>query len=133
MRKLSVAVASIVGLAGCQTWGPTWSELSGQRYTRVGLNVAPVLIEQVDGQGAFPNQPGQPIKIEPGRRTIVMQAAPLSPGWAGGTNLETMVLDVEPCKRYYINGRFENPLGPQWSPFIDYVETIAGCSVAVAK
>ena len=28
-----VAAGTIV--AGCQTWGPTWSELSGARYTRV--------------------------------------------------------------------------------------------------
>ena len=44
-----------------------------------------------------------------------------------------MMLDVEPCKRYYINAQFENPITPTWTPVIDYVESIAGCQVPGAK
>jgi hypothetical protein len=34
---------------------------------------------------------------------------------------------VEPCKRYYINAQFDNPVEPSWTPVVDHVETIAGC------
>ena len=32
--KTGCVVAIMLLVAGCQTWGPTWSELSGARYTR---------------------------------------------------------------------------------------------------
>lgn len=128
MRNLLI-VAAVVTVSGCQTWGPTWSEISGRRFTRVEMNVTPTIIERVDNQGAFATGPGMPVRIEPGQRRIVLQAYPLSAGWAGGMDLEVMMLDAEPCRRYYINARFANPLGPAWTPFIDYVETISGCAV----
>ena len=69
------------------------------------------------------------VKIEPGDHSIELSAPPLSPGWTGGTALVTMQLKVEPCKRYYINGTYANPLGMDWTPFIDYVDNISGCTV----
>ncbi len=42
-------------------------------------------------------------------------------------------LTVEPCKRYYINGKYDNRVGVSWQPFIDYEEVIAGCTVTAAK
>ncbi len=119
-------------LSGCATWGPTWSEVTGARFDRIspaGLNVAPVGIEQIDGSGAFPNGPNQPIKIDPGTRRVVVQAVPLSPGWAGGTDLAVFMLNAEPCKRYYINAKFENPLAMTYTTFVGYVENIAGCQL----
>ena len=135
MGKL-IAVGLVLAVSGCATWGPTWSEITGQRFNRVspeGLNTAPTIIVMVDGNSAFPNQPGQPIKVSPGERRVDMRAVPLSPGWTGGTNLVTMPLDAQPCKRYYINAKFENPLGPSWTPFIDFTEDIAGCRVEAPK
>ena len=135
MGKL-IAVGAALALTGCATWGPTWSEITGQRFNRpspAGLNVSPTTISMIDGNGAFPNRPGQPIKVAPGERRVDMRAVPLSAGWAAGTDLVTMQLDAQPCKRYYINAKFENPLGPSWTPFIDFVEDIAGCQVEAAK
>ena len=44
---------------------------------------------------------------------------------------QTLALTLEPCKRYYLNSQFENPVQPRWTPVIDYVETIAGCKAGV--
>ena len=38
-----------------------------------------------------------------------------------------LVLNVEPCKRYYINAQFKNTIATEWTPVIDYVETISLC------
>jgi hypothetical protein len=124
-----MVVAAVLMITGCQTWGPTWSEVSGRRYNLVEMNVAPTMIERVDDQGAFATGPDLPVRIEPGSRRVVLQAYPLSAGWAGGMDVEVMTLDAEPCKRYFINARFANPLGRSWTPFVDYVETISGCIV----
>ena len=59
MRKLSwlmvPAVLAPTFLTGCQTWGPTWSEVTGQRYNVTIANRRPAIIDRVDDQGAFPD------------------------------------------------------------------------------
>ena len=126
--KLLLLAPALLGatlLPGCQTWGPTWSELTGQRYNVTIMNRRPASINMVDNQGAFvdPNL----VRVEPGKHRIVLQA--VAPGWPGGPDLEVMNLDVEPCKRYYLNAQFQNTISPNWTPVVDFVEPIAGCTV----
>ena len=123
MRKTLLLIVPLL-LGGCQTWGPTWSELSGQRYTKVELNRLPTIIERVDNQGAFASQP---IKIEPGKHELVLQGP--TPDRPGGSVLLPYTLVAEPCMRYYINAQYTNPISNSWTPVIDYVEDIAGCKV----
>jgi len=133
MRKLLLlmvpALVAPTMLTGCQTWGPTWSELTGQRYNMTITNRRPAIIDRVDNQGAFtdPNL----IRVEPGERRLVVQGP--APGWAGGPPLHVMMLNVEPCKRYYINAQFENTISMNWIPVVDFVEPIAGCTIPAAK
>ena len=134
MDRIAMLSAPLLAtlLSSCATWGPTWSEVSGQRYERVssaGLNVAPVVIELDDESGAFPNGPRKPIKIEPGTHRVVVQAAPLSAGWTGGTDLVVLMLDAAPCVRYYINAKYTNPLGTSYVPFIGFEERVPGCQI----
>jgi hypothetical protein len=95
MRKLTTC-AMLLLLGSCQTWGPTWSEVTGVRYDVTSLGVGPVLINQVDGSSPG-NTPGQPIRITSGRHTIVLQVIPPS-SVLGLVNLEQIVLDAAPCK-----------------------------------
>ena len=126
MHKTLLLIVPLL-LGGCQTWGPTWSELSGRRITKVEMNRLPTIIERVDGQGAFASHP---IKIEPGKRELVLQGP--TPDRPGGAVLQTYTLVAEPCKRYYINAQYDNPIDNRWTPVIDFVEEIAGCKI-VAK
>lgn len=131
MRRL-IFLALPAALAGCQSWGPTWSEVTGERYFRTEMNTSSTIINTIDGSSPLLT-PGTPTRIEPGRRTLALTAVPLSPGWKGGTDLAYFDLVAEPCKRYYIGARFENPLGPRFTPYLDYVEPIAGCTVTAPK
>ena len=117
-------------LLGCQTWGPTWSELSGQRYPSGEIHKyrRPAIIEHVDDQGAFA---AYPVRMDPGTRRIVLGAP--APGWRGGADLKVFMLDAAPCKRYYINAQFANDVEREWTPVIDYVEDIAGCTIEAKK
>jgi hypothetical protein len=125
MRKVLLAGFAVV-LAGCQTWGPTWSEVTGARYSTGEIQQyrRPAVIERIDDQGAFAQYP---VKIEPGAHRIVLGGP--APGWPGGAELKVFTLDAAPCKRYYINAQFLNNIQPEWSPTIDYVEDIAGCRI----
>ena len=131
MRKtLMLSVVLPLVLCGCQTWGPTWSEVTGARYPsgEIHLFRRPAIIENVDSQSAFP---AMPIKIDPGMRRLVLSAP--APGWPGGSELHVMMLDATPCKRYYINAQFRNQVEREWAPVIDFVEDIAGCKIVTAK
>ena len=125
MRKgmlLALAVAS--SLPGCQTWGPTWSEVTGARWTGGTQFRRPAIIEHIDDQGSFASDP---IRVTPGVHAIQVGAP--TPGWRGGSDIKVMNLDLEPCKVYYINAQFENNVSQDWVPVIDYVAPIAGCTV----
>jgi hypothetical protein len=128
-KKLLPALVALPLLAGCQTWGPTWSEVTGARYANGTINEyrRPAVIERVDDQGAFVSNP---IKIEPGPRRLVLGAP--TPGWPGGNDLKVYMLDAAPCKRYYINAQFKNNVEIDWEPVLDYAEDIVGCKI-VAK
>ena len=121
MNRSNLLLCATLALSGCATYGPTWSELSGDRYTRTTINRAPALIEKVDGYSAYASYP---IKLDPGPHEIVLQGASR---WPGGAPLRTMSLTFEPCKRYYVNAQFEAPGQPRWEPVVDYVEDIPGC------
>lgn len=133
MRKLGLGLVPVLlvptMLSGCQTWGPTWSELTGQRYNVTITNRRPAIIDRVDDRGAFtdPNL----IRVEPGEHRLVVQGP--APGWPGGPPLHVMMLNVEPCKRYYINAQFDSTIGQQWTPVVDYVQPIGDCVVPGAK
>ena len=129
MRKSLFVVISVL-LAGCQTWGPTWSEVTGARYPTGEIHQfrRPAIVERIDAQGAFVSDP---IKTEPGMHRIEL-SAPV-PGWPGGSDIKVMMIDMTPCKRYYLNAQFENNVSQKWQPVIDYAEDIAGCTIVAKK
>jgi len=112
-------------LASCATIGPTWSELSGERYNRTIVDRRPLVIERVDGESTPVRIP---IKIAPGPHEITVSSPPHA-GFQGGF-LSTLTIDVQPCMRYYINAQFPNPVQASYTPVVDGVEPIAGCRAA---
>jgi hypothetical protein len=124
MKRILVPSLMFLLLSGCATYGPTWSEISGERYHATILHRRAALIEKVDGYSAYAQYP---IKVEPGDHEIELQGP--APRWPGGAPLRTIKLTLEPCKRYYLNAQFDNPVQPTWTPVVDYVEPIAGCPI----
>jgi hypothetical protein len=112
---------ALVLVAGCQSWGPTWSEITGDRYTRIDPDRRPAILIRVGNESIGTVMP---YRVAPGTYRVVVQAPPHR-GFSGSE--QPMSLAIEACKRYYINAQFENRTGPQWTPVIDHVETIAGC------
>lgn len=124
MRIKTVAIAGIALLtAACQTQ-PTWSEVSGDRYTRDDPNRRPAILLGVGGASiGF----AQPLKVAPGTYRVEVQAPPRD---RFGGSVKAFTLQIEPCRRYYINAEFDNRTGPEWTPVIDHVEMIAACGKA---
>ena len=122
-EKWCLAAAAVM-VTGCQTWGPTWSEVSGTRYTRIDPDREAAILISIGDQSVGSVTP---YRVAPGTYRVVLQ----SPAHNKFTGSEKAVtLKIEPCKRYYINAQFDNPVTPAWEPVTDYVETIAGCRVS---
>jgi hypothetical protein len=109
-----------------EKWGDTWSEVTGTRYHEAILNRRPAIIKSVDGRDYV----DRIVKIEPGKHEITVQSLKRK-GFQGSD--AQMQIDVQPCKRYYLNAQFASGVGVEWKPVVDYVDTIAGCKVDTAK
>jgi hypothetical protein len=138
-HSIVLAALAAVGLTACQTggpgvWGPTWSEISGARYNVTDPNRFATGIQLVDSRNPGPRlgygygrSSYSYYKVDPGQHTIELAAINTTPNWVSGINLQNTTMQIEPCKRYYINAQFENRLLADWKPVVDYVEPIAGC------
>ena len=128
MKRLvcCLAIALLPVSASAARWGPTWSEVSGERYSKATMHRYPAVIKSVDGR----HYTDRVLKIEPGSRTIVVQS-PMRKGFRGSD--QELKLDIEPCKRYYVNAQFKSGTGPDWEPVVAKVEPIAGCKSTTAK
>jgi hypothetical protein len=118
MKPTLLTLAAALALAGCST-APV-SYLDGRRYNLSEMHTYDVIIESVDGRSTL----AYPVRVEPGRHKIVLQATPVA-GFTHGA-LRTIELDVEPCKRYHLVAVRPNALSQDWTPKVDHVAEI-GC------
>ena len=118
-RVCIVFAASVV--SACQTWGPKWSELSGAVYTATTPDRRPAILISV---GTESIGSVTPYRVAPGTYRVVLQS-PVHNRFQGSE--KALTLTIEPCRRYYVAAQFDNPVGPDWTPVVDYVEPIAGC------
>lgn len=113
MLSLAAPVAAAVK-------GPTWSEVTGERFSHSSMNRSATIIKSVDGHPALDRRPWMP----PGHHVILVQWVPKK----GLRNSDrTLRLELKACKRYYINAQFSSPSSALWQPVVDKVEDIAGC------
>jgi hypothetical protein len=119
---LVMALAFVPGLACAQKWGPTWSEVTGELYSRTELNRTGAIIKSIDGRQSL----DKVVRSDVGQRKVVVQS-PTRTGLRGSD--VTLDMTLEPCKRYYINAQFKSGVGTDWEPVIAQVEAIAGCKL----
>jgi hypothetical protein len=119
-----------VGLAGCATQPDGIVYLHGERWQKAELNTFDVIIISVDGTHYIERR-DRPVMIEPGLRKIVVQGPPVT-GFAYGEQ-RTLVLDVKPCTRYWLEAKKANPLTQDFEPRVNYQEPLAGCTPAATK
>ena len=126
MSKTIVAFAVLIlspALAtGAERWGPTWSEVTGNIWSKAPMNRTAATIKQIDGK----HETKRIVKVEPGRHEVVV-ASPMRKGFSGSD--AKVAMDIEPCKRYYVNAQFKAGSGPDWEPVVAEVESIPGCKL----
>ena len=123
MRARWMVMAVPALLSGCASMMSTYSEVTGERYNLAIMDRRSVEIVRVGSTTGWANN--QPVQVNPGTYPVVVASRPHG-GFAGGQQ-QTLELKVEPCKRYYVNAQFANPITPDYQVVVDHVETIAGC------
>ncbi len=153
MKRNLMWVAPLA-LAGCQSWAPTWSEVTGALPdANAARDARATVVALVDGSSPIsaaprvqrqtePLQrqivPQGTIRIDPGRHDVALAAVhpndvgPLASA-ANAAEVTRFQLDAAPCERYYVNVQVDNANPRTWKPFVNAVEPIVGCGGAAAK
>jgi hypothetical protein len=100
----------------------TWSEVTGQSWSKLAKDRTGAVIRQVDGRYSRDSR----MKIEPGERDVLVQS-PARHGYQGTER--HFRLRAEPCRRYYINAQFRTTTGIDWEPVVAKTEPIIGCQL----
>jgi len=126
MKSWSLLVAACAAfLHGCAS-SPATSELLGERYFLTHIDTYPVAIASVDGSSSTVT----PKFVEPGKRRLLLRGPP---GGAGVSAVETFMLDVKPCTRYYIVAVKTNPLDTNFTPKVDFEQPLgSSCRAPVS-
>jgi hypothetical protein len=124
---LLVLLPVLTVLASCSTSEP-FSYLDGERWTKAELDTYDTVILAVDGHSYSYNSR---IRVEPGEHHIVFQTRPAA-GFSFSPRKE-LVLNVEPCTRYYFEAKRLNAAQQDFEPRVNYKEPIAGCGTASAS
>lgn len=120
--KLPLLLSAAATMIAACTTPADFSYLNGNRWTTVELNTYDTRIISVDG---FTRRQNAKLFVEPGVRTIVLEAPPAA-GFTWG-QLREIVVTVEPCMQYWFEAKRTNPLSQDWEPRVNYSDRIAGC------
>jgi hypothetical protein len=124
-RILTAVILGAAVLTGCATT-QSFSQLTGERWHRSELNTFDVIIISVDDRHYIERR-GQPVRIDPGMRTIVVQGPPTG-GFRDGEQ-RSLKLDVQPCTLYHLEARKSNSLAQDFEPRVNHTQPIVGCGV----
>ena len=84
-------------------------------------NLRPVIINRIDGETTTRRETA----VEPGMRIVTVDLPPRQ-GFTLGTQ-ENFELHANPCMRYNIAAKLDNPTGQRWKPVVRSSEAIGEC------
>jgi hypothetical protein len=82
-----------------------------------------VAISRIDGVST--RNPRRPDPVAPGKRAVEISFS--SARVTVGNQLQTIEIDVEPCKRYRVVAQYNNPASGHWEPVVQSVDDIGEC------
>ena len=115
-----VAIATTAAYGG--PFDQPWTVVETDPAYSPDRSVRPVIVNRVDGQNAIRNR----VIIEPGPHMVTVDLPPRK-GFSLGTQ-ETFDLTTNPCMRYYIAARLEDPANQVWRPIVRHSELIGECA-----
>lgn len=121
-RIPTAAIFAAALLSGCATT-ESYSQLTGNRWLRADPFTYDVIIISVDDKSYI--ERGQPIRIDPGPRKIVVQGPPTA-GFRYGEQ-RSLHLDVQACTLYHLEAHKANALAQDFEPRVNHTQPVGGC------
>lgn len=129
MKRAAIAAlfASAALLQGCASgvWDAPYSRFVMGTASADVLE-KPGAIEKIDGQST--DNTRNPFPVAPGKHTLLVAFTTPRAVTSIEDQLKNLVVDAQPCKRYYIVARYANMTTPEWTPKVAYVENIGECA-----
>lgn len=120
--KVAVASALSVAFLGACTMAPL-SYLNGNPDRPLPNHEYPVQIVAVDQQANFKG----PVQIAPGKHNVLVQ---ISQSLVGAPSQKMLVVNVQPCTRYYITAKKDSIMENNWEPKVFDSENVGGCDAS---
>ncbi|HXZ48218.1 MAG TPA: hypothetical protein VEG27_04305 [Usitatibacter sp.] len=114
----------LVPLAAAAASGPydqPYSIIEKDPIRSADPNVIPLVINRVDDRNALNLARAV---VPPGRHQVTVDV-PARKGFPASQH--TFELTTEPCTRYYIAAKLDNPVGQRWEPIVRSHERIGEC------
>ena len=125
--RLRIGMLAVVGLSLAQAavagqYDQPYGKIeSGDRsVTRKHETVA---ISRIDGVSTA--NPRRPDPVAPGKHAVEISFS--SARVTVGNQLQTIEIDVQPCKRYRVVAHYDNAASGKWEPVVQSVDDIGEC------
>lgn len=131
MKMRSIWLAAAVA-AALPAWAGQYDQAYGliqSGYVSKTKNEDTVALSRIDGQSL--KNPRRPDPVAPGKHTVDVSYT--TARIAVGDQLQTIEIDVQPCKRYRVAAHYESPRSSTWKPVVQYVEDIGECKKKFMK
>jgi hypothetical protein len=109
---------------------PVWAGPYDQSYGKIESGdrsqtrkQEPVAISRIDGQTT--RNPRRPDPVAPGKHSVEISFT--SARAVVGDPLQTIEIDVQPCKRYRVAAQYQTAASGKWEPVVQAVEDISEC------
>jgi hypothetical protein len=119
-----IVLPSLLALAACATgpYSAPYAEIWSDKAPSADPNVSPVVINRVDDRTVMYLDHAV---VTPGPHKVTLDAPPRA-GFHLPTQ-EDVVIEAEPCTRYFIAAKYDTPVTQEWKPIVRSVERIAEC------
>jgi hypothetical protein len=121
MKRLPLLALALAAACATGPYAEPYSIIENDPVRSADPNVIAVIVNRVDDRNA---QDIHRAVVAPGRHQVTVDVPPRR-GWQA--TQRTFELATEPCMRYYISARLDNPVGPQWTPVVRSAERIGEC------
>jgi hypothetical protein len=121
MKRLALLALPLAAACATGPYAEPYSIIENDPVRSADPNVIDVIVNRVDDRNA---QDIHRAVVPPGRHQVTVDVPPRR-GWQA--TQRTFELVTEPCTRYYLSARLDNPVGPQWTPIVRSTERIGEC------
>ena len=123
MKRILLAATMAATAAFAGPYDQPYSIITTDTAPSADPNLRPVIVNRIDGEtvATTNHRPA----VAPGTRQVTVDLPPRK-GFRTATQ-RTFELVANPCMRYYVAAKLDNPVSQEWTPVVRRAELIGEC------